>query len=189
MGCESNTDTDYCNVIAGLIAPTYLSNTFDDSNENACYKWNFVSKWNWHSDTRLLFLFNACFYYQIESYIWILATNIYVSHHCKFLILIMREKKLKIGKNLLVLCKSLLVTIAGTWDSLRFSVIPKVFHASKFWLILSKNFLHLGMKFVYEKMTTYKIASSRKSIFSMRIFSTSKQSYNKHYIHFFISIR
>ena len=38
---------------------------------------------------------------------------LYVSHHCKFLILIMREKKLKIGKNLLVLGKSLNVTIAG----------------------------------------------------------------------------
>ena len=77
----------------------------------------------------------------------------------------MREKKLKIGKNLLVLGKSLLVTIAGTWDSLRFSVIPKVFNASKFWLILSKSFLHLGMKFAYEKMTTYKIALTRKFFF------------------------
>ena len=34
--------------------------------------------------------------------------------HCKFLILIMRKKKLKRGKNLLVLSKSLLVTIART---------------------------------------------------------------------------
>ena len=99
------------------------------------------------------------------------------------------KKNLKTGKNLLVLSKSLLVTIARTWDSLRFSVSQKVFNTSKFWLILSKNFLDLGMEFVYEKMTTYKIVSPRKSIFSMRTFSTSKQSYNKHYIHFFISIR
>ena len=34
--------------------------------------------------------------------------------HCKFLILIMRKKNLKTGKNLLVLSKKLLVTIAKT---------------------------------------------------------------------------
>ena len=95
------------------------------------------------------------------------------------------KKNLKTGKNLLVLSKSFLVTIARTWDSLRFSVSQKVFNMSKFWLILSKNFLDLGMEFVYEKMTTYKIVSPRKSIFSMRIFSTLTQSYKKHYIHFF----
>ena len=89
-----------------------------------------------------------------------------------------KEKKLKTGKNLLVLSKSLLVTVARTWDSLRFSMSRKVFNTSKFWLILSKNFLDLGMKFVYEKMATYKIFSPRKSIFSIIIFSTLKQSYN-----------
>ena len=52
----------------------------------------------------------------------------------------------------------------------------KVFNASKFWLILSKKFLDLGMKFVYEKMTTYKIISPRKSIFSVRMFATLNQS-------------
>ena len=108
--------------------------------------------------------------------------------HCKFLILIMR-KKLKTGKNLLVLSKSLLVTIAKTWDSLRFSVSHKVFNTSKFWLILSKNFLYLWMEFVYESMTIYKVVSPRKPVFSMRIFSILKQSYNKHYIHFFVSIK
>ena len=34
------------------------------------------------------------------------------------------------------------------------------------------------MKFVYEKMKTYKIVSPRKSIFSMIIFSILKQSCN-----------
>ena len=99
------------------------------------------------------------------------------------------KNKLKTGKNLLVLSKSLLVTIAKTWNSLRFSVSQKVFNTSKFWLILSKNFLDLGMEFVYEKMTAYKIVSPRKSIFSMRTFSTLKQLYNKRYIHFFITIK
>ena len=61
----------------------------------------------------------------------------------------------------------------------------KVFNTSKFWLILSKNFLDLRMEFVHEKMATYKIVSPRKFIFSMRIFSILKQPYNKHYIHFF----
>ena len=51
----------------------------------------------------------------------------------------------------------------------------KVFNTSKFWLILSKNFLDLGIEFVYEKMTTYKVVSPRKSLFSMRTFSTLKQ--------------
>ena len=40
--------------------------------------------------------------------------NIKFCLHCKFLILIMRKKELKTGKNLLVLSKNLLVTIAGT---------------------------------------------------------------------------
>ena len=66
----------------------------------------------------------------------------------------MRKKKLKAGKNLLFLSKSLLVTIARTRDSVRFSVNQKAFNTSNFWLILSKNFLHLGMEFVYEKMKT-----------------------------------
>ena len=64
------------------------------------------------------------------------------------------RKKLKTGKKLLALSESLLVTIARTWDSLRFSVSQKVFNSTKFWLILSKNFLHLGMELIYEKMTT-----------------------------------
>ena len=63
------------------------------------------------------------------------------SVHCKFLILIMRKK--------------------NTRDSLRFFVSLKAF--SKLWLILSKNFLDLGIEFVYEKMIAYKIASSRKT--------------------------
>ena len=107
--------------------------------------------------------------------------------HCKFLILIMRKKKL--GKNLLVLSKDLLVIITRTWDSLRLSVSQKVFNTSKFWLILIKNFLDLGMEFVYEKMTTYKIVSPRKFLFSMIIFSTLKQSLQQTYRHLFISIR
>ena len=80
------------------------------------------------------------------------------------------KKKLKTGKNLLVLSKRLLVTIARTSDSLRFSVSQKVFNTSKFWLVLSKNFLDLGMEFLYETMTTYKSVSPRNSLFSMRIF-------------------
>ena len=92
------------------------------------------------------------------------------------------KKNLKTGKNLLVLSKTLLVT--RIWDLLRFSMSQKVFSTSKFWLILSKNFLDSGMEFVYTKMTTYKIVSPRKSIFPMRIFFTLKRSYNKHYIHF-----
>ena len=98
------------------------------------------------------------------------------------------KKKLKTGKNLLVLSESLLVTIARIWDSLRVSMSQQVFNTAKSWLILS-NFLDLGMEFVYEKLTTYKIASPRKSIFSMIIFSTLKQFYNKPYIQFFISMR
>ena len=72
----------------------------------------------------------------------------------------------------------------------RLSVSQKVFNTSTFWLILSKNFLDLGMGFAYEKTTTYKIVSLRKSIFSMRIFSSLKSliinisqtlpHYNKH---------
>ena len=65
------------------------------------------------------------------------------------------KKNLSTGKNLLVLSKSFLVTIARTWDSLRFSVSQKVFNASTFWLALSKNSLDLEMEFVYEKMATY----------------------------------
>ena len=79
------------------------------------------------------------------------------------------KKTLKIGKNLLVFSKSLLVTVARTWDSLRLSMSQKVFSTSTLWLILSKNFLDLGIEFVYEKKTTYKIVSPRKSIFSMNI--------------------
>ena len=104
--------------------------------------------------------------------------------HCKFLILIMRKKPQN-RQEFICLSKRLLITIARSWDSRRFSVSQKVFNTSKFWLILSKNFLDLGMVFVYEKMTAYKIVSPRKSIFSMGIFSTLKQLYNKHYIHFF----
>ena len=72
----------------------------------------------------------------------------------------------------------------------RLSVSQKVFNTSTFWLILSKNFLDLDMGFAYEKTTTYKIVSLRKSIFSMRIFSSLKSliinisqtlpHYNKH---------
>ena len=102
--------------------------------------------------------------------------------HCKFLILIMRKKPQN-RQEFICLSKRLLITIARSWDSRRFSVSQKVFNTSKFWLILSKNFLDLGMEFVYEKMTTYKIVSPRKSIFS--IFSTLKQSYNKPYKQFF----
>ena len=110
--------------------------------------------------------------------------------YCKFLILIMRKKKkLKTGKNLLVLSKDLLVIIARTCDSLRFSVSQKVFNTSKFWLILIKNFLDLGMEFVYEKITRYQIVSPRKSLFSMIIFSTLKQSLQQTYRQLFISIR
>ena len=98
------------------------------------------------------------------------------------------KKKLKTGKNLLVLSESLLVTIARIWDSVRVSMSQQVFNTGKSWLILS-NFLDLGMEFVYEKLTTYKIASPRKSIFSMIIFSTLKQFYNKPYVQFFISMR
>ena len=82
-----------------------------------------------------------------------------------------KKTPLKTDKNLLGLSKSLFVTIAKTSDSPRFSVSQKVFSASKFWLILSKNFLDLGMEFVYEKMAIYKIVSPRKPIFSMIIFS------------------
>ena len=59
-----------------------------------------------------------------------------------------KEKKLKTGKNLHVLSKSLLVTVARTWDSLRFSMSRKVFNTGKFWLILSKNYKNL-YKFKY----------------------------------------
>ena len=98
------------------------------------------------------------------------------------------KKNLKTGKSLLVLSKSLLVAITRIWDLLRVSMSQQVFNTGKSWLILS-NFLDLGMEFVYEKMITYRTASPRKSIFSMRIFSTLKQFYNKPYIQFFISIR
>ena len=91
----------------------------------------------------------------------------------------------KTSKNLLVFSKILLVTITKTWDSLRFSANQKVFNASKIRLILAKIFLDLGMEFIYEKMTTYKIASPGKSIFSMRIFATLKQFNNKHYTPFY----
>ena len=37
-------------------------------------------------------------------------------------------------------------------DSLRIFVSQKVFNKRLIWLILSKNFLGLGMAFVYEKM-------------------------------------
>ena len=90
--------------------------------------------------------------------------------HCKSLILIMKKKTPQTGKNLLVLSKTLFVTIARIWDWLRFSVSQKVFSTRKSWLILNNNFLDLGMEFVYEKMSTYEIVSPRKSIFSMRIF-------------------
>ena len=90
--------------------------------------------------------------------------------HCKSLILIMNENPLKTGKNLLALSKTLFVTIARIWDSLRFSVSQKVFDTRKSWLILNDNFLDLGMEFVYEKIPTYETVSARNSIFSMRIF-------------------
>ena len=112
----------------------------------------------------------------------ILTTNVHAKNgiliysRCKFLILIMK-KKLKTIKNLLPLSKSLLVPIARTWDSLRSSVSQNVFNTSKFWLILSENFFDVGMEFVYEKMTAYKLVSLRKSIFSIRIFSTLYNSY------------
>ena len=90
--------------------------------------------------------------------------------HCKSLILIMNENPLKTGKNVLALSKTLFVTIARIWDSLRFSVSQKVFDTRKSWLILNDNFLDLGMEFVYEKIPTYETVSPRNSIFSMRIF-------------------
>ena len=122
---------------------------------------------------------------KLKAFQYQILTSVKSSYQalCKFLILIIRKKKLITGKNLLVLSKSFLVAIARIWDSLRFSVSQKAFYKGKFWLILSKNFLDLGMEFVYEKMTTYKIVSPRKSIFS--IFSTLKQSYNKPYKQFF----
>ena len=49
------------------------------------------------------------------------------------------RKKLKTGKNLLIVSKSSLVTIVRTWGLLKFSVSEKLFNASKFWLILSKS--------------------------------------------------
>ena len=64
------------------------------------------------------------------------------------------EKKIIAGKNLLIVSKCLLVTIVRTWGLMRFSVSEKIFNASKFWLILSKNFFDLGIEFIYEKMTT-----------------------------------
>ena len=81
-----------------------------------------------------------------------------------------KKKPLKTGKNLLILSKTLFVTIARIWDSQRFSVSQKVFSTRKSWFILNNNFLDLGMEFVYEKMLTYEIVSPRNSIFSMRTF-------------------
>ena len=117
---------------------------------------------------------------------------ILIYSHCKFLILIMKKNQLKTVKNLLLLSKSLLVTIARTWDSLRSSVSQNVSNTSKFWLILSKNIFDVGMEFVYEKMTAYKLVSLRKSIFLIRIYSTFYNSYITYityYMHFFITIK
>ena len=62
--------------------------------------------------------------------------------HCKFLILIMRrKKKLKTGKNLLVLSKSLLVAIQEPethWDSLWFKKCSIRVNSGSFWV---KTFL------------------------------------------------
>ena len=73
------------------------------------------------------------------------------------------EKKLKTGKNLLVLSKGLLATTARTWDSLRFWVSPK--HSMRinfdsFWV---KTFLIWGWN---SFMREWQHLSHRESLFS-----------------------
>ena len=75
------------------------------------------------------------------------------------------RKKLKKGKNLLVLSKSLLVTTARTWDSLKFSASQKVFNMSKFWLFWVKDFWIWEWNSFMRKWQHIKL-SDRVSLFS-----------------------
>ena len=105
--------------------------------------------------------------------------------HCNFLIFIMRKKTLKIGKNLLVFSKSLLVTIARTWHSLRFSVSQKVFNTSKLWVIFSKAFLWFGNGIRFWENHNIKNCLTEKVYFFNENFPyIATVLTNKHYIHF-----
>ena len=137
-----------------ILCPNYRNVQIHTFHKRWSFKWGCVFPVSILKVSLLLF-------YIILSIFMVLSFNMIFTElqnhvlHCKFLIFIMRKKKLKTGKNLLVLSKSFLVTVARTCDSLRLSVSQKVFSIHREISFLNKNFFCIETVFITNTAYTF----------------------------------